>query len=306
LLRHAAQCQNGFMLASFESFEVVRDGVRLHGRRGGQGEPLLLLHGHPQTHAMWHRVAPGLARAYSVVMMDLRGYGDSGRPDAGEGSCAYSKREMALDALAVMQEQGFARFKVLAHDRGARVAHRLAADHPKAVDRLMLLDIAPTLAMYERTSLAFAQAYWHWFFLVQPPPLPEALIESDPVRYVRSVMGSRHAGLAPFAPEALAEYERCAGIAGTAQGICADYRASAGIDMAHDRADVAADRRLEQPLRVLWGEHGAVGRCFDVLGLWRERARQVTGRSLPCGHYIAEEAPALLLEEALQFFSASH
>jgi haloacetate dehalogenase len=306
LLRHAAQCQNGFMLASFESFEVVRDGVRLHGRRGGQGEPLLLLHGHPQTHAMWHRVAPGLARAYSLVMMDLRGYGDSGRPDAGEGSCAYSKREMALDALAVMQEQGFARFKVLAHDRGARVAHRLAADHPKAVDRLMLLDIAPTLAMYERTSLAFAQAYWHWFFLVQPPPLPEALIESDPVRYVRSVMGSRHAGLAPFAPEALAEYERCAGIAGTAQGICADYRASAGIDMAHDRADVAADRRLEQPLRVLWGEHGAVGRCFDVLGLWRERARQVTGRSLPCGHYIAEEAPALLLEEALQFFSASH
>ncbi|HEX9720984.1 MAG TPA: alpha/beta hydrolase [Ramlibacter sp.] len=294
------------MLASFESFEVVRDGVRLHGRRGGQGEPLLLLHGHPQTHAMWHRVAPGLARAYSLVMMDLRGYGDSGRPDAGEGSCAYSKREMALDALAVMQEQGFARFKVLAHDRGARVAHRLAADHPKAVDRLMLLDIAPTLAMYERTSLAFAQAYWHWFFLVQPPPLPEALIESDPVRYVRSVMGSRHAGLAPFAPEALAEYERCAGIAGTAQGICADYRASAGIDMAHDRADVAADRRLEQPLRVLWGEHGAVGRCFDVLGLWRERARQVTGRSLPCGHYIAEEAPALLLEEALQFFSASH
>ena len=290
------------MLEAFEKFEVVREGVRLVGRRGGAGEPLLLLHGHPQSHAMWHRVAPTLAQHFHVVMLDLRGYGDSGRPEAGEGSTAYAKREMALDALAVMHDQGLSRFSVLAHDRGARVAHRLAADHPQVVDRLMLLDIAPTLAMYERTSLQFAQAYWHWFFLVQPPPLPEALIDSDPVRYLRSVMGSRHAGLAAFAPEALAEYERCIRIAGSAQGICADYRASAGIDLEHDRADIAAGRQLAQPLRVLWGEHGAVGRCFDVLGLWRERAPQVTGRSMPCGHYIAEEAPALLLDEVLQFF----
>jgi haloacetate dehalogenase len=294
------------MLTSFESFKVVRDGVHLNGRCGGRGEPLLLLHGHPQTLAMWHRVAPELAREFSVVMMDLRGYGDSGRPNAGEGSRAYSKREMARDALAVMQAQGFARFRVLAHDRGARVAHRLAADHPHAVDRLMLLDIAPTLAMYERTSLTFARAYWHWFFLIQPPPLPEALIESDPIRYVRSMMGSRHAGLAPFAPQALAEYERCATVAGTAAAFCADYRASAGIDLEHDRADVAAGRRLEQPLRVLWGEHGVVGRCFDVVALWQERAQHVTGGSLPCGHYIAEEAPALLLGEALQFFRPNH
>jgi haloacetate dehalogenase len=294
------------MLTSFETFEVVRDGVHLNGRRGGRGEPLLLLHGHPQTLAMWHRVAPELAREFSVVMMDLRGYGDSGRPDAGEGNRAYSKREMALDALTVMRAQGFRRFHVLAHDRGARVAHRLAADHPQAIDRLMLLDIAPTLAMYERTSPEFARAYWHWFFLVQPPPLPEALIESDPVRYVRSMIGSRHAGLAPFAPEALAEYERCAGITGTARGICADYRASAGIDLEHDRADVAAGRRLEQPLRVLWGEHGVVGRCFDVMALWHERAKQVSGDSLPCGHYIAEEATALLLDEALKFFRPTY
>jgi haloacetate dehalogenase len=201
----------------------------------------------------------------------------------------------------VMKHAGFDRFQLLAHDRGARVAHRLAADHPQAVERLLLLDIAPTLAMYEQTSRAFATAYWHWFFLIQPPPLPEALIESDPVRYLRSVMGKRHAGLDAFAPEALAEYERCMAIAGTAQAMCGDYRASAGIDLEHDRADIAAGRRLTQPLRVLWGEHGVVGNTFDVLALWRERAADVSGQALPCGHYIAEEAPALLLQQTLNF-----
>ncbi|MES2939853.1 MAG: alpha/beta hydrolase [Pseudomonadota bacterium] len=289
------------MFQGFRPFTTQRDGIALRAWAGGRGEPLLLLHGHPQTHVMWHRVVEPLAEHFSVVAMDLRGYGDSDRPPAGEGSVAYAKREMALDALAVMRERGFARFKVLAHDRGARVAHRLAADVPDAVSCLMLLDIAPTLAMYEQANDAFARAYWHWFFLIQPPPLPEALIESDPARYVRSVMGARHAGLAAFAPEALAEYVRCAGLPGTAQAICADYRASAGIDLEHDRADVAAHRLLRQPLRVLWGEHGTVGRCFDVPALWRERASDVTGASLPCGHYIAEEAPALLLREAIEF-----
>ena len=212
---------------------------------------------------------------------------------------------MALDALHVMRTLGHERFQVLAHDRGARVAHRLALDHPQAVDRLLLLDIAPTLAMYRNTGEAFARACWHWFFLVQPPPLPEALIASDPVRYVRSVMGARHAGLAAFAPEALAEYERCASIAGTAESICADYRASAGIDLQHDQADHDASRKLTQPLRVLWGEHGAVGKNFDVPALWRAAATDFTGRSLPCGHYIAEEAPALLLDEAFSFLRST-
>lgn len=290
------------MFEGFVSSAVQGPAGALHTLRGGQGSPLLLLHGHPQTHVMWHRVAAALAQAFTVVLMDLRGYGDSARPASDAEHQAYSRRAMALDALAVMRHHGFAQFQVLAHDRGARVAHRLAADHPQAVQRLLLLDIAPTLAMYENTSDAFARAYWHWFFLIQPPPLPEALIESDPVRYLRSVMGKRHAGLAAFAPAALAEYERCMQIPGTAQSICEDYRAAATIDLVHDRADVAAGHRLTQPLRVLWGAHGAVGQCFDVLRLWRARASEVSGASLPCGHYIAEEAPALLLAEAFEFF----
>ncbi|WP_411883611.1 alpha/beta fold hydrolase [Polaromonas sp. YR568] len=290
------------MFEGFSTRDVDGPAGKLRTLQAGSGAPLLLLHGHPQTHAMWHAVAGELARTFTVVMMDLRGYGDSARVASDAEHHAYSKREMARDAMAVMKAFGFERFQVLAHDRGARVAHRLAADHPHAVERLMLLDIAPTLAMYGTTTDAFARAYWHWFFLIQPPPLPEALIESDPVRYVRSVMGKRHAGLAAFAPAALAEYERCAQIPGTATGICEDYRASATVDLLHDRADVAACLRLPQPLRVLWGEHGTVGQCFKVLDLWRERAQDVSGMSLPCGHYIAEEAPTLLLAQAFEFF----
>ncbi len=292
------------MFNQFQAQVVERDGGQLHTRAGGEGSPLLLLHGHPQSMAMWHKVLPALAARHRVVLMDLRGYGDSSRHAPDAQHLNHSKREMALDALAVMRAHGFERFGVLAHDRGARVAHRLAADHPQAVQRLMLLDIAPTLAMYANTTEAFARAYWHWFALIQPSPLPETLIDADPVRYVRSVMGGRHAGLAPFTPQALAEYERCAAIAGTGTSICEDYRASAGIDLEHDRADVQAGRRLTQPLRVLWGEHGAVGRCFDVLALWRERATQVSGQALPCGHYLAEELPEQVTAQALNFFQS--
>jgi haloacetate dehalogenase len=298
------------MFDGFEQCDFLVDGVRLHGRTGGQGRALLLLHGHPQTHAMWHAVAPALARRFRVVLLDLRGYGDSDRPQAGEASgkgeaahTAYSKRRMAADALAAMHHLGHERFAVCAHDRGARVAHRLALDHPQAVGRMMLLDIAPTLAMYERTGEDFARAYWHWFFLIQPAPLPERLIEADPIAYLRDVMGRRHAGLAAFAPQALAEYERCIARPGSARAICEDYRASAGIDLIQDREDRAAGRHLALPLRVLWGAHGVVGRCFDVLSLWREVARDVSGRALPCGHYIAEECPAALLDEMLEFLA---
>jgi haloacetate dehalogenase len=251
---------------------------------------------------MWHRVAPALAAHFPVVAADLRGYGDSARLPPDVAHLIYSKRAMAQDMIGLMRGFGFERFALLAHDRGARVAHRLALDHPRAVNRLMLLDIAPTLAMYRGTDEAFARAYWHWFFLIQPAPLPERLIEADPVAYLRDLMGRRPAGLAAFAPEALAEYERCIAIPGTAASMCEDYRASAGIDLELDRADQAAGRRLAMPLRVLWGAQGVVGRCFDVMRLWRDVADDVGGAALDCGHYIAEETPDALLAEAFDFF----
>jgi haloacetate dehalogenase len=210
---------------------------------------------------------------------------------------------MARDQVALMQSLGFDRFDVLAHDRGARVAHRLAMDHPETVPRLILLDVAPTLAMYEQTTEAFARSYWHWFFLIQPAPLPERLIEADPAAYIHDVMGRRSAGLAPFDPLALAEYQRCIALPGTAHGICEDYRAAAGIDMDHERADREAGRLLQMPLRVLWGEHGVIHRCFKPLDEWRKVARTVAGEALPCGHYIAEEAPEELLARVVPFLS---
>ncbi|MGM3423046.1 alpha/beta fold hydrolase [Pseudomonas benzopyrenica] len=288
------------LFAGFEQRRLNVDGVELNCRIGGQGPALLLLHGHPQTHVMWHKVAPRLAERFTLVVADLRGYGDSAKPDA--GTEAYSKRTLARDNVELMRLLGHQRFAVLAHDRGARVAHRLALDHPEAVERLMLLDIAPTLAMYRQTDEAFARAYWHWFFLIRPAPLPERLIEADPEGYLKGVMGTRSAGLAPFPPEVLAEYLRCLSLPGTARGICEDYRASAGIDLEHDQADLDAGRRLELPLRVLWGAEGTVGRCFDPLAEWRQVATQVSGCALPGGHYLAEELPDLVVAEALAFF----
>lgn len=290
------------MLDTFTLHDIEHDGVRLRARRGGSGPPLLLLHGHPQTQVMWHAVADRLAQQFSVVLMDLRGRGDSQRLPASPEHTLYSKRAMAGDAVAVMRHFGFERFALCGHDRGARVAHRLALDHPDALTRLMLLDIAPTLAMYEGTTEAFARAYWHWFFLIQPAPTPERAIEADPVAWLREGMGSRWAGLAAFTPEALAEYERCIAIPGSATAICEDYRASATIDLEHDRADRNAGRRVQVPTRVLWGAHGVVGRCFDALALWRDVATEVSGRALDGGHYLAEEQPAELLADMLAFF----
>jgi haloacetate dehalogenase len=202
-----------------------------------------------------------------------------------------------------MQTLGHEHFDVLAHDRGARVAHRLALDHAERVGRMVLLDVAPTLAMYEQTSRAFATAYWHWFLLIQPAPLPERLIEADPAAYVRDVIGRRSAGLAPFTPPALAAYERAMALPGAAHGICEDYRAAAGIDLEHDRADRDAGHQLSTPTLVLWGAQGVVHSCFQPLQEWQRVATQVQGEALPCGHYIAEEAPGLLLERVLPFLA---
>lgn len=290
------------LFPGFELRDVATErDVHIRVMMGGAGPPLLLLHGHPQTLAIWHKVAPALAGRFTLVLADLRGYGDSAKPAGAPDHANYSKRAMARDMLQVMNRLGHARFAVMAHDRGARVAHRLAADHGSAVSRLVLLDIAPTLAMYEQTSDAFARAYWHWFFLIQPAPLPERLIQADPAAYVRDLMGRRAAGLAPFDPRALAEYVRCAGLPGTAHGMCEDYRAAAGIDLEHDRADRDRGLRLAMPLLVLWGELGVVHRCFEPLHEWRRVAADVRGGPLACGHYIAEEAPDLLLTQALPF-----
>jgi len=289
------------MFAGFVKDQRHVNGVDITYRLGGSGPGLLLLHGHPQTHVIWHKIAEQLAEHFTVVTADLRGYGDSSRPPADERHAHYSKREMARDGVELMKELGFTQFSILAHDRGARVAHRLALDHPAAVQRMVLLDIAPTLAMYSQTNEAFARAYWHWFFLIRPAPLPETLIEADPEAYLRSVMGSRSAGLKPFTDEAFAEYLRCLSLPGSARGICEDYRASADIDLEHDRADLDAGHHLSLPLLVLWGAEGTVGRCFDPLREWQQVAIDVRGKSLPAGHYLAEEVPELLLAEALPF-----
>lgn len=289
------------LFPDFESHWIEVNGVKIMTRKGGSGRPLLLLHGHPQTHAIWHRVAQQLAKSFTVVMTDLRGYGDSSKPQGTPDHLNYSKRVMALDQIEVMRHFGFAEFDVLAHDRGARVAHRLALDHPKAVKRLVLLDIAPTLAMYEKTSNQFARSYWHWFFLIQPAPMPERLIEADPAAYVRDVLGRRSAGLAPFDARALADYVRCLELPGTAHGLCEDYRASAGIDLVHDQLDLDEKNFVKQPLLVLWGEQGVVHQCFEPLKEWSKVAVNVQGKALPCGHYIPEEAPKLLLQQVQLF-----
>jgi haloacetate dehalogenase len=288
----------------FEGFRHERiraNGVEIAAVVGGSGPPLLLLHGYPQTHAIWHKVAPRLAQRFTVVATDLRGYGDSSKPATTPGHAPYSKREMALDQMQAMRGLGFERFFLVGHDRGARVAHRLAADHPQAVERAVFLDIAPTLAMYEQTTQAFATAYWHWFFLIQPAPFPETLIGADAVGYLRKKMGSGSAGLAPFTEAAWQEYARCF----TPEAIhasCEDYRAAATIDLEHDRADRDAGHRVRAPLLVLWGAHGVIERCFRPLDDWKRVADDIRGRALPAGHYLAEEVPDLVIAELEAFF----
>jgi haloacetate dehalogenase len=271
---------------------------------GGTGPPLLLLHGYPQTHAMWHRIAPQLAEQFTVVCSDLRGYGDSSKPDGGERSVNYSKRAMAADQVEVMRALGVGRFRLAGHDRGGRVAHRLVLDHPGAVERVAVLDISPTRTMYGKTDQAFATAYYHWFFLIQPFDLPERLIGSDPIYYLRKKTGGWGSAADVSDPRAFAEYERCFAKPETIHATCEDYRAAASIDLEHDAADVTAERKVTCPLLVLWGDKGVVHRYFDPVNDWRAVAVDVRGCALSAGHYLAEETPAETLAALQAFFAA--
>lgn len=288
------------LFPGFEPRRIRTSGTEINLIVGGSGPPLLLLHGYPQTHVMWHRVAPRLAQHFTIVCADLRGYGDSGKPVSDPDHRTYSKRAMAQDQVEVMQALGFPRFTVAGHDRGGRVAHRMARDYPERIERLAVLDISPTALMYAKTDRAFATAYYHWFFLIQPYDLPERLIGADPVYYLRKkVSGWGTAGIATFHPAALAEYERCFRNPATIHAMCEDYRAAATVDLEHDAAD--SRRKLRCPLLVLWGEKGVVHRLFNPVADWKSVARDVRGKALPCGHYLAEEMPDATYAELLAF-----
>jgi haloacetate dehalogenase len=288
------------VLDGFQQDRITTTGAEINLRRAGEGPPLLLLHGYPQTHVMWHKIAPALAERFTVVLTDLRGYGDSAKPPGGDNHEAYSKRAMAQDQIEVMTALGFDSFAVAGHDRGARVGHRLALDHPERVSKLALLDIAPTLAMYERTDMAFASAYYHWFFLIQPYDLPERLIGADPDFYLEKKIGKWSQNDGAFTAAALAEYKRCFRDPATIHATCEDYRAAAGIDLEHDRADLG--RKVACPVLALWGAKGVIERSYPVLEIWRERVRDLRGKALPCGHFLAEEAPTETVAELLNFF----
>jgi haloacetate dehalogenase len=281
----------------------VAAGISIRFAIGGSGPPILLLHGHPQTHSTWCHVAPKLAERFTVVAADLRGYGDSSKPAGGSGHVNYSKRAMAADQVALMRSLGFERFTVVGHDRGARVAHRMALDHRDAVERIAVFDIAPTATMYARTDMEFARRYFWWFFLIQPEPLPEHLIAGDPEFFLRThIVGqSKTPGSCP--EELFQEYLRCYLNPAARHAICEDYRAAASIDLVHDAED--ANVAITAPLLALWGAKGTVGQLYDVLATWREKATDVRGRPLDCGHTLQEETPEDVLAELIDFMQST-
>lgn len=289
----------------FQDFrkELFRiDDIKINYVIKGNGPPLLLLHGYPQTHVLWHKIAPALAAKYTVVASDLRGYGDSSKPKTTKDHSPYSKREMARDQVQLMKHLGFDQFLVAGHDRGGRVAHRMALDHPEAVLKLAVMDIAPTYTMYKTTDMEFAQAYYHWFFLIQPYDLPEKMIGADPAYFLNRKFGQWGRDSGAFTEEALAEYLRCL-TPETIHASCEDYRASASIDLVHDQIDLDQGNKMKCPLLALWGEKGFVGGKYDVLSEWRKWAHEVSGFGVACGHYLPEEAPEQTLEALLDFFA---
>jgi len=282
----------------FTPISIQTPNATIAGVRGGSGPPLLLLHGYPQTHVMWHGVAPLLANDFTIVATDLRGYGDSSKPPAGLDHYGYSKRAMAQDQVEVMSHLGFGSFFVAGHDRGGRVAHRMALDHPDRIRRVALLDIVPTHRLYADSTRAFATAYFWWFFLIQPAPLPETMIGNSVRFWMEEKFGKAVPGA--ITPEAFTEYLRCYSQPETIHASCEDYRAAASIDLVHDEADL--QNKVECPLLALWGERAPMHRLYDVVATWRERATRVTGKSLPGTHYFAEEIPRLVADELRTFF----
>ena len=283
------------MFEGFEYARIATSGAQIAVRRKGDGPPVLLLHGFPQTHAMWHLVAPRLAQRYTVVCADLRGYGDSSKPASDPEHTPYCKRTMARDDVEVMRAFGFERFAVVGHDRGGRVAYRLALDHPERVAALSVLDILPTYEHYARTNMAFAMGYWHWFFLSQRFDLPERMMAADP-----DGVFLKHGDLL-FKPEALEEYRRAIKNPETIHAMCEDYRAGARIDMRLDEADKTAGRRIACPVQVLWGKKNVLEAWYDVLSVWREWADQVEGHAVDSGHFLPEEAPDATYEAIKSF-----
>jgi len=269
--------------------------------RGGEGPPLLLLHGYPQTHVMWHKIAPRLAERFTVVASDLRGYGDSSKPESDREHAVYAKRATAADQVAVMEALGFPEFFVAGHDRGGRVAHRMVLDHPARIGKWAVLDIVPTHKIFATANQAVATGYYHWFFLIQENGLPEHMIGADPAYYLRAKLGQWSGGMDAFTPAAMAEYLRCFADPATIHASCEDYRAAASIDLAHDEADL--DVKVVAPLLVLWGARGLMERHYDVRATWRERAADVRGQALDCGHFLPEERPQETLAALRDFFS---
>ncbi len=291
------------MFEEFERKRIAVGGAEINLVIGGKGPPLLLLHGYPQTHVLWHKIAPRLAEDFTVVASDLRGYGDSAKPKSDDRHESYSKRATARDQIEVMAALGFEKFHLAGHDRGGRVAHRLTLDHPERVTKLAVLDIAPTHKVFAETDQAMATAYYHWFFLIQPYDLPERLIGNDAEYYLKKKLGQWGRDESAFTPEAMAEYIRCFSDPATIHASCEDYRAGAGIDLEHDEADM--DARIACPLLALWGRKGFLERTYDVLEVWRERASDVRGEALDCGHFLPEEKPEETYRALVEFFGGA-
>jgi haloacetate dehalogenase len=287
----------------FEDRRIETSGASINLVAGGSGPPLLLLHGYPQTHLMWRKLAPRLAAEFTVVAPDLRGYGDSSKPPAGPDNANYSKRSLAQDQVETMAALGFERFAVAGHDRGARVAHRLARDHPGRIERVALLDIVPTLYRFETIDQKAATSSWHWFFLIQPSGFPERLIGAEGEFFLRHQLGALLREPAKLEPEAFAEYLRCFKNPETIRATCDEYRAGASIDLVHDRAD--RGHRLTMPLLMLWGERSSQGSGYDVLSVWRDHAENVTGHAINSGHFLPEEAPEDTYRALRNFFTGA-